>query len=533
MTADPPIAPKPRKFRPWIPLIIVVAIAGVIVYHDIQMTHLRGAFRSLLPILGAVLIWLWWTFLTGGGALRKAVWFFGGIIVLGLLAVCFRYEGSQDGTAAFKFVWRWSDREGKLLEEVEAQQVQEEGLAEMAHGGELRDASRLYGPIGDGVVPGVILSTNWEEKPPEMLWNQPIGMGWSGFSVAGQRAITQEQRGEEEWVSCYDLANGALLWKHINQTRFDVPMGGIGPRATPTIVDGKVYALGATGIFDCLDLETGELLWTRNVLEDGAPVENIRWGKSCSPLVYEEKVVISGGSGAGPTLLAYHRDTGEVLWTGGEDSASYSSPVLATVAGVRQIFSVNQNSVTGHDPESGAVLWSFPWEGIMPKVGQPQVVGEDQVLVTCSYDLDSHLLKLTPSGDGKLQAEAVWSDDNLRTKFSTALVKDGYAYGLSEGIFTCIDLATGERVWKGGRYGFGQNLLVGNVILVTTERGDVVLLEATPEEHRELAEFKAIDGVAWNPPALAGAFLLVRSEKEAACLRLPLAEELGEVTSAD
>ena len=191
-----------------------------------------------------------------------------------------------------------------------------------------------------------------EPSPPKTIWRQPIGLGWSAFAVSGRHAVTQEQRREDELIVCYELQTGHALWAHTNHVRFSEMLGGDGPRATPTIHRGLVYAMGASGILDCLDEATGRLIWTRDVLRENH-LSNLTWGKSCSPLLAHDLVVVTGGEQREKTLLAYEAATGKSVWQAGRDRASYCSPLLASVAGREQILMVNGHSVTGHDPRVG------------------------------------------------------------------------------------------------------------------------------------------------------------------------------------
>ncbi|CAN5409760.1 PQQ-binding-like beta-propeller repeat protein [soil metagenome] len=379
---------------------------------------------------------------------------------------------------------------------------------------------RFLGPKGDGVVSGVELETDWDSHPPELLWRRPVGLGWSGFVVADGRAVTQEQEGEHELVTCYALADGSPLWSHSNDARFGEAMSGEGPRATPTIDGNKVYAMGATGILDCLDLADGALVWSRDVL---AGSTNLSWGKSNAPLVHDGLVVVTGGK-SGPALLALDKATGEPVWNAEGGAASYSSPVVATLGGREQILAVLAKEVSSYEPTSGQRLWHHDGPGSHPKPAQPIPVGDDRVLISASYGVRSALLEVGGDGGGTGAAgvSTVWTSMKLPTKFSSALVSGGFAFGLGEGRMVCVDLADGSRVWRGDSYGYGQNLLVGETILVQAERGHVALVAADPQQFRELARLDALDGKTWNPPGLAGPFLLVRNATEAACYRLAL-----------
>jgi outer membrane protein assembly factor BamB len=387
----------------------------------------------------------------------------------------------------------------------------------------VRDYPQFLGPRRDGTLPDLHLARDWTGRPPRRLWRQRIGAGWSAFAVAGTLAVTQEQRGDEEYVVAYDLATGKPRWSHGDKARYETIIAGIGPRATPTIVDGRVYTLGGTGILNALDLSTGRRLWMHQVVEEaGAKVPD--WGKSCSPLVAGGRVIVSAGGAGGRSLVAYDAGTGAKAWSGGSDRSGYSSPVLATIAGRPQVLIFNQASVSAHDPETGAVLWDHAFPAEQPNVAQPVPLPGNRVLLSAGYGIGAKLYEIATKDDGGLEARVVWESPRLKSKFANMVVHGGFVFGLDDGVLTCIDPATGERRWKGGRYGHGQILLVGDLLLVQTEEGELALVEAVPEGHREIARFRILDGKTWNTPALAGSVLLVRNDQEAAAYELALAD---------
>ena len=285
-----------------------------------------------------------------------------------------------------------------------------------------------------------------------------------------------------------------------------------------------MYSLGATGLLNALDLETGKRLWTRDILADN-DATNAGWGKSCSPLVVDGLVVVSAGGPDGKSLVAYDAETGDIVWQGGEDRSAYASPLVTTLAGRRQIVMLNANSVVAHDPADGRVLWSHPWPGGMPTVSQPLPLPEDRLLVSAGYGMGSKLFEIRSDASGELTASLRWETLRLKAKFANLLYHDGFVYGLDDGILVCLDPATGDLRWKRGRYGHGQLILVEDLLLVQTEKGEIVLVDPSPNELRELTRFRIMDGKTWNSPALAGPYLLVRTEQEAALFELPLEGE--------
>jgi outer membrane protein assembly factor BamB len=478
-----------------------------------------------IGLLTLVALMLWFIFLTGlrwptRWVLLAIVGALGAGAYYGIKHLT-RVEGSIGGSGVPRLVWKWSPKkDAEVSPLVVASPEQVSSSTPPASRDSARDYPQFLGPDRLGILTGYGLARDWQVNPPRQLWRQPIGLGWSAFAVQGGRAITQEQRQEQELTVCYDLLTGVALWAHTNLARFSESLGGDGPRATPTIREDRAYVMGATGILDCLDLATGQLIWSRDVLRENQ-LGNITWGKSCSPLWIDGRVVVTGGEPHQKSLLAYNAADGTPLWQAGDDRASYASPFLGVMAGQPQILIVNGGSVASHDPSSGLRLWHYAWPGGFPKVTQPLVVDPHRVLIAAGYGLGAVMLKVGRAEDGAWTAEELWKSRNLKPKFTNLVRHGNHVYGLDDGILVCMSLEDGKREWKDGRYGHGQILLVDDLLLVQAESGAVVLVEATPEQHRELTRFQAIQGKTWNHPVLVDDLLLVRNDQEAACYRLP------------
>jgi outer membrane protein assembly factor BamB len=373
------------------------------------------------------------------------------------------------------------------------------------------------------VIPGVRLARDWAARPPRLVWRIEVGAGWSGFAIDRGLAITQEQRGGDEMVVAYDLVTGRPRWSHRDPVRFDSMIAGDGPRATPTIAGPFVAAAGSTGLLNVLDFRTGRKVWGRDYGRENGGA-NPEWGRAGSPLVVDGRVIVSAGGGDGRSLVAYDIRTGARVWSGGSDDAGYSSPILLPLLGRPQVVVLNRASLAGHDPETGELLWSQDWPSLQPNVAEPIRIADDLVLGGTGYGIGSKLVKLAAAPDGRITPSVVWESPRLKPKFTNPVLHEGFVYGLDDGVLVCLDVKTGERRWRAGRYGHGQTLLVGGLLLVTTEDGDVVLVEPTPEGHRELTRFTAFDGKTWNPPAVAGKYLLLRTDKEAKLYELPVEE---------
>jgi len=505
-----------KHFR--FPVILALVISLGVVWSFVSEHFMRVAAVYIGVVIWILATFVWWVGFSGGGFRWRSLLI--GLGVLGLLVVggprLVRLDGSATGANPFRLAWKWTPIAYRQLTKPDAKT----GDISPALPG-IADFPGFLGPNRDGMVGDPGLLTDWEKNPPEELWRIEVGAGWSAFAVSGMRAVTQEQRSDDECVTCYDVANGKLLWSHADRARFDDPMGGPGPRSTPTIDGNVVYTFGGTGILNALDLETGNRKWSVDVLESGK-IPNAVWGVSASPLVTDSHVIVLAGEKGGieqldKALHAYDKVTGEPKWSYGPADASYSSPRLMTLGGRKQLVVVIGQAAVGLEPATGQQIWHFDWPGTTPKPGQPVKVSENEVLVTCSYGVPSHLLKIEGS-----QATPVWTAVEMKTKFSSAVVKDGYAFGLDEGKMICIDLKNGKRLWRGGRYGYGQNLLLNDLILIQSEKGDVVLCRANPEKLEELALHKVFTSKTWNAPALAGRYLLVRNDLEAVCLKLPV-----------
>jgi outer membrane protein assembly factor BamB len=378
------------------------------------------------------------------------------------------------------------------------------------------------GPRRDGIVHTVRIETDWATSPPVELWRRPIGPGWSSFAVDGDVIYTQEQRGNDEIVASYSLSTGKPVWRHRDAVRFYESNGGAGPRGTPTLIGGRVYAFGATGMLNALDAGTGAVVWSRNVSAE-SDVKVPMWGFSSSPLVLDDIVVVA----AEGKLAAYDIATGKPRWFGPAEGFSYSSPHLMAIDGVPQIVQLRGNGATSFAPATGAVLWRHEFPG--GAIVQPAVTADGNVLINSIATTGGQGIRrlAIAQKSGGWTVDERWTSTGLKPYFNDFVVHDDHAFGFDGSILSCIDLADGTRKWKGGRYGGGQLVLLADqeVLLVLSDEGEVALVSATPDAFKELARFKAIEGKTWNHPVLVGDILLVRNGEEMAAFRLTTAQE--------
>lgn len=378
--------------------------------------------------------------------------------------------------------------------------------------------SEFRGPQRDGTIRGVDFPTDWDANPLKEEWRKPVGPGWASFTAVGPLLFTQEQRGEQEAVVAYSAEDASTAWTFETEGRFEASMGGIGPRATPTYRDGKLYVTGGNGLVFCLDAKSGELVWEYDLIKQ-LKVPLPTWGFSSSPLVYNDLIIVFAGGGEGEDgtgkgTVALARETGKLVWSTGDGSHGYSSPHLATLHGKEQILVSSNRGIRSFEPSDGSMIWKHDWEiGQMARVTQPIVV-DNTVYMGTGYGNGTMRFDVDLT-DGFWTTEEAWVAP-MKPYFNDAVFLDGYLFGFDGKIFMCIDAETGEKAWKKGRYGHGQVLLIEDqkLLLITTERGELVLVKATPDSHDEIARVKSVTGITWNHPVIANGRLYVRNAQE-------------------
>lgn len=511
--------PPARKLR-WWPLGVIALglVAGGIKIHIIDQEtpfQARNLATGGLLAGGAAAVLLWWLILSRARWRHRWIGLLGVAILLGGFGALFRIRGVS-GDLVPILEPRWKAGTGPATPSAVAVPTS----TRTAPANE-EDFPQFLGPARNGIVRGPRLATGWSSNPPALLWRQPIGPAWSGFVIGGSRAFTQEQHGLEEQVTCYDLTHGKLLWTHSDEDRYANTISGEGPRATPTLSGNRIYALGANGRLNCLDAGTGNRLWTKSLTNE-AVCTVPEWGFSGSPWVNDDRVVVSAGGSQGHSLMAFHARSGETLWAAGNSSAGYGSPFPATLSGIPQVLILNHQSLAAHNPRTGAVNWEVPFGTGFPLVANPIVVADDSVVVTAGYNVGAQRLQV---GTGSNAPVSLWNSKKLKAKFSNPIAKDGFIYGLDDGILVCIDVRDGSQQWKEGRYGHGQGLLAGDLLILMSETGDLILLKPTPDGPNELGRLSVFHSKTWNPIALSGNRLLIRNDQEAAALLLPTAAD--------
>lgn len=391
------------------------------------------------------------------------------------------------------------------------------------------DWPQWRGPNRDGIGRAPGMSLDWEKKSPELVWSTPGGAGYSSLAIANGRVWTQDFHDGQERIVCLDATNGKEIWSYRYPTSYAEFGRGYanGPRATPTVYDGRVYALGATGTFLCLDADPADgkpkVHWQHDLrAEFQAPLPP--WGFASSPLVEGDVVIVQPGGKSG-SVAAFHRVSGEKAWSVLDERAGYSSPIGVTAAGQRQILAFTAGGLCGLRPHDGHQLWSFAWPTEFDANIATPIVAGDLVFISSGYNTGCALLRLEPDGAG-VKAERVWVRPRklMRNHHMTCVLRDGHIYGFDDGRgdLKCIDLRTQAEKWETQRVGKGCLILAEEHLIILSQDGTLSLVEATPDAFRLKGKRPNVlrGADCWALPALAGGRLYLRDHEKVICLKL-------------
>jgi outer membrane protein assembly factor BamB len=385
------------------------------------------------------------------------------------------------------------------------------------------DWPQLFGPARDGHSPETKLDWDWPKGGPPVAWSKDVGTGWAGPVVAGGKLVLFHRVGGDEIVACLDPATGTEQWtfKYATKYRDDFDFDN-GPRATPAVAGGTVFALGADGDLHAVELATGKKLWGRNVRADYQAPKGF-FGVACSPLVMGKALLVNvGGRGAG--VVAFDAATGKELWKSTDDGASYSSPVAAEIGGKPAAVFLTRYGMRVLDPATGAVRHEFPFRPRLTESVQAAtpLVWKDRIFLTVSYDTGAVLLDATGA-----ELEEVWANDkSLSSQYNTPVRVGDYLYGVhgradvGNAILRCVEWKTGAVKWSEPKFGVASLVAVDGGLLALTEGGELVRFDASPEGYKERARAAILSKPTRAAPALADGRLFARDGAKLVCVRL-------------
>jgi outer membrane protein assembly factor BamB len=383
------------------------------------------------------------------------------------------------------------------------------------------DWPQILGPERNGRATDEQLATTWPEGGPRMVWQSPVGRGFAGVAVRKGRLVLFHREGNQLVAESREAATGRSQWKTGFATTYSSTISpDDGPRCVPLVDKDQVYLLGPGGELACLALATGKQIWLRNICKEFKAPEGY-FGTGSSPILEGDKLLVNVGGRDGAGLVAFSPTDGKTLWKATDEAASYSSPVAATVAGVRHVIFVTRLNVVSIDPTNGEVRFRFPFGARGPTVNaaSPLVI-DDHLFVSASYGVGAQWAKI-----GAREAKEVWAnDDVMSSQYTTCVEREGILYGIDGrqdvGVarLRAFDPRTGRVLWTEEGFGTGGLILVGDKLLIMRTEGELVLAEASPQEFRPLSRAKLFETTAQALPALADGLAFVRDTRVLKCV---------------
>ncbi len=384
------------------------------------------------------------------------------------------------------------------------------------------DWPQLLGPQRNGTSPTGVAP--WPGDSLPIRWRVPVGEGFAGPAVVGNRLVLFHRLRDEEVVEARDTATGETLWATTYATSYRDDFGfDEGPRSTPTVSGDTVFTFGAQGVLQALSLRDGTRLWQVDT-HSAFRVRKGFFGAAGSPIVYNGIVMVNVGGTDDAGIVAFEAGTGDVLWTATDHEASYSAPRVATLAGRQTVLFFTRSGLVALDPRSGEVFAEFPWRSrsrSSVNAATPLVI-DGRVFLSASYGTGAALLEVTASS-----IEPLWTSDEVMTNhYATSVHHDGYLYGFHgrqeySPALRAVHAETSEVAWSQERFGGGTVILAADRLLIMRERGELVLAAASPEAFRPLARAEILGGIVRAYPALAGGVLYARNERELVAVELP------------
>ena len=381
------------------------------------------------------------------------------------------------------------------------------------------------GPNRDGISHEKGISTNWRENGPETLWRIPVGDGYSSISATNGKLFTMWDEGGSQFLFCLDALSGKELWRYRMGADYKDRYGN-GPRSTPVVEKTIVYAISAQGLLHAVNVTDGQGIWTHDLgAEYGSQLP--AYGYSSSPLIDGEKLFVEVGGKEDFAFVALNRHTGDLIWHSQTDMPAYASPIAITINEIRQIVFLSAAGLSAVSPDDGSLYWHYDWEPRCPSTGIPTntatpiFMKPNRIFISSGFGtITGAVVIRLLQADKQFAAEKVWESSEMKNLINSSGCFENHIYGFDMGFFKCFDASTGEEKWKAGGFQKGSLIAADGHLIVLGENGKLALVEATPEEYREVASVKILRGKCWTIPTLANGKLYLRNQKEMVCLNI-------------
>ncbi len=377
------------------------------------------------------------------------------------------------------------------------------------------DWEQWRGPVSDGISSETGILKKWPNRGPKQVWRIPLGAGYSGIVVSEGLVYTIYGTRGDEYCIALNEKTGKKVWRTYLSSIFRNGFGD-GPRSTPTVDEGKVYAISGQGIINCLDAKTGDKIWGQDLLRKYS-ASNVTWGFSSSPYIYDGMLVCNVG-GTGHGIIALDKSNGKLIWRSTNDKGAYSTAVSAKIGGKEQLIFFTAKGIVSVIPKNGKVLWRYGWKTAHDVNAATPIVQGDYVFLSSGYNSGAALIKISKRG-GSYSVKEVWKTREMKNHFSSSIFYEGHFYGFNNTRLVCMDFKKGKTQWSQAGFNKGSLLGIDGHMIVLGERGKLALVELNPNEYREKSKTSIFPRTkCWTVPTVANGRLFARNEQEMVCL---------------
>lgn len=350
---------------------------------------------------------------------------------------------------------------------------------------------------------GISIEKDWNpaalKDGGKIAWKASIGTGFTSFAVVNGMVYTMGNTNDTDDVYCLNAKSGKEVWKKSYPSPLDDKQYEGGPNSTPTVADGKVYTISKRGMTYCFDAKSGDIIWKRQL-----EVTRPRWGLAGSPLIVDDLVIYN----AGEFGVAINKANGEIVWQNGQEGAGYSTAVEFKSGDVKAVVLCSGNEVYAVEAATGKRIWGFPWKTNYGVNAADPIISGDKVFITSGYNHGCGLIKF----DGKKVSE-VWTNKKMRSQMSGPVLFKGFVYGINQNMVACLDFKTGKSMWTSKNSGNGSVLIAGDKLIILSDKGKLIIAEASPEGYKEISSAQILKGKCWAPPVFSDGMIYARTAK--------------------